>query len=91
MTFDLYHTYSTDDGDTWSTPQRITDVSSFIQRDVTPYFTGDYIGVAADLDPFTIGAAVINAAFNRDLDPGGDFLAQEVWVGRIEPASCGGP
>lgn len=92
-TFDLFHTFSTDDGDTWSTPQRITDVSTFIQRPTQGYFTGDYIGVAADLNPVQtpMGTAVINAAFNRDLDPGGDFLAQEVWVGRIEPANCAEP
>ena len=41
---------------------------------------------------------VVNAAFNRNLDDGdppedppGDYLEQEVWVGKIEPASCGGP
>jgi hypothetical protein len=91
MTFDLYYTFSTDNGNNWSAPERITTVaeggSTFI-RDPDPdntYFIGDYIGVSASLDP---QQPALNAAFNRDLDLGGNSLKQEVYVGKIEAADC---
>ncbi len=89
MTYDLYYTSSTNDGVDWSTPERITTVaeggSTFIQNAGSNYFIGDYIGLSSSLDPED---PAVNAAFNRDLDPDGDYLEQEVYVGKIEAADC---
>ena len=90
MTHDLYHTYSDDNGDTWSSPQRITTEqeggSSLLMTTSAngDYFIGDYIGVSASLDPAQ--PIVVNAALNRCLGSAGDQYDQEIYAAKIVPA-----
>jgi hypothetical protein len=71
--YDLYRISSTDCGLTWSSPERVSDVSSIADKE----FVGDYIDMAAASDG-TVHLVWTDRRFeHRVMDPGSDVYTDQ--------------